>query len=499
MAIHLPLLSITQRHLINLRMLVRIMGWLLLIEAFFMLFPAMTCVAYGESDWLPFILTSVATGLLGLLLAMRSRPTSPHMGKRDGYLLTAMVWIVFSFFGLIPFLFCSHPMSYSDAFFEAMSGFTTTGASVITVASEFSHGIHLWRAMMQWIGGMGIILFTLAVIPMLNHSGGMQMFNAEVTGITHDKIRPRISQTAKSLWLIYLTLTFVLVILLWLGPMNLFESVCHAFGAVSTGGYSSSTNGISDWHNSVYTKLVLIVFMFLGGVNFGLMYKALSGNPRAMQRNDVFKTYLCIIGIMLLLFVAAILYNGQYTDWQSISIDPLFQIVSTMTSTGFSVVNFENWGPFVMALTFVLMFAGGCAGSTSGGAKIDRMLYLGKNVRNELYRCLYPNSILSVQINGKVVNPDLVSKVIAFLCIYMLLIVGGGLALTALDVPLVDAFFSSFSCLSNTGLSAGITGYGNSYDILPDAAKWVLSFLMLVGRLEIFTILVIMSPTFWKR
>ena len=183
------MLKTIRAHLINYRQLMRIMGWLLMIEAGFMLFPTLTCVAYGESDWLPFAGTSLLTGTVGIVLAFRARPTSQHMGKRDGFLLTAMVWIVFSFFGLIPFLFCSNPLTYSDAFFEAMSGFTTTGASVINSVSDMSHGVHLWRAMMQWIGGMGIILFTLAVIPMLNHSGGMQMFNAEVTGITHDKIR----------------------------------------------------------------------------------------------------------------------------------------------------------------------------------------------------------------------------------------------------------------------------------------------------------------------
>ena len=341
--------------------------------------------------------------------------------------------------------------------------------------------------MMQWIGGMGIILFTLAVIPMLNHSGGMQMFNAEVTGITHDKIRPRISQTAKSLWFIYLMLTFLLIVLLWLGPMDLFNSICHAFGAISTGGYSSNSSGIAAWHDSVYVKSVLIMFMFLGGVNFGLIFKTLQGDFSALRRNDVFRTYVGVITFMLILFSTTILVRGQYTDWQSVTIDPLFQIVSTITSTGFTVNNFESWGPFILALTFVLMFFGACAGSTSGGAKIDRILYLFKNSKNELYRCLYPNAVLSVKVNGRVVNPDLVSKVIAFLCIYMLLIVGGGMSLTLFDVPIVDAFFSSFSCLSNTGLGAGVTGYGNSYDILPDAAKWILSSLMLIGRLEIFT------------
>ena len=485
--------------MINVRMLMRILGWLLLIEAVFLLMPAATSLYYGESDWLPFVSTSALTASVGLVLALRSRPTASHMGKRDGYLLTALVWVVFSFFGLIPFLFCSEPMTYSDAFFEAMSGFTTTGASVITSIDNMSHGVHLWRALMQWIGGMGIILFTLAVIPMLNHSGGMQMFNAEVTGITHDKISPRISQTAKSLWLIYIILTVILIALLWAGPMNLFDSICHAFGAISTGGYSSHSAGIAAWSGSVYIKLVLIVFMFLGGVNFGLIYKALHGNFTAIRQNDVFKMYVGIIAMMLGFFALSIVWQGKVESWQSVTIDPLFQIVSTITSTGFTVNNFESWGPFVLSLTFVMMFFGACAGSTSGGAKIDRILYLFKNADNELYRCIYPHSILSVTVNEKVVSPDLVNKVIAFLCIYMLLIVAGGMALTACGVPLVDSFFSSFSCISNTGLGAGVTGYGNSYDILPDAAKWILSLLMLIGRLEIFTVLVLLTPAFWRR
>lgn len=464
-----------------------------------MLFPALTSLIWNESDWIPFSITTGITAITGTLLAVYSRPTSTHMGKRDGYLLTAMVWIVFSLFGLIPFLFCSHSLSFSDAFFEAMSGFTTTGASVIVSVDDMGHGIHLWRALMQWIGGMGIILFTLAVIPMLNHSGGMQMFNAEVTGITHDKIRPRISQTAKSLWLIYIALTLILILLLWAGPMDLFQSICHAFGTISTGGYSTETMGISYWHDSLYTKLVLIVFMFLGGVNFGLMYKAILGDFSALRRNDVLRTYIGIVGIMLVLFALGIVLGGKYNGWESITVDPLFQIISTITSTGFSVADFESWGSFVLALTFFMMFTGACAGSTSGGAKIDRILYLFKNAGNELYRCLYPNSILSVKVNGRVVSPELVNKVIAFLCIYMLLVVAGGISLTACGVPLVDSFFSAFSCISNTGLGAGVTGYGGNYDILPDLAKWILSALMLTGRLEIFTILVLFTPSFWRR
>lgn len=484
--------------MINYAMLLRIIGWLLVFESIFLLLPTATCLIYGESDWLPFAATSALTGSTGLILSLKVRPRSIHTGKREGFLLTALVWVIYSLFGMIPFMTCSTPLALSDAFFEAVSGFTTTGASVLNNVTDMSHGILIWRAMTQWLGGMGIILFTLAVIPLLNHSGGMQMFNAEVTGITHDKIRPRISQTAKSLWSIYLGLTVLLIGLLWAGPMDLFDSVCHAFGAISTGGYSTESFGIVSYH-SVYIKVVLTVFMFIGGVNFALIYKGLSGNLKAIRSNDVLRAYLMAIGIYYVLFVVTIVYRGQVQSWQDVTINPIFQIVSTITSTGYSSANYEAWGPFVLALMFIMMFSGACAGSTSGGAKIDRMLYLIKNCRNELSRCLHPNNIMAVRINGKVMSNEVVNKVIAFLCIYMLLIVAGGLALTAMDVPVIDAFFSSFSCMSNTGLGAGITGFGSSFEILPDTGKWLMSLLMLTGRLEIFTVLVLFTRPFWRK
>ena len=487
-----------KRSLINLPMLLRVSGWLMMIESLFMLIPMGTCLYFRESDWLPFALTAAGTGATGFVLSRHIRPSHYSMSKRDGFLLTAMVWVVFSIFGMLPFMFCKMPISLSDAFFEAMSGFTTTGASVLLDVTHMGHGIHIWRATMQWLGGMGIILFTLAVIPMLNSSGGMLMFNAEVTGITHDKLRPRISQTAKALWMLYFAFTIMLVALLWSGPMNFFDSVCHAFGAISTGGYSTRNEGIAAF-NSIYVKVVLTIFMFVGGVNFSLIYRSLRGEFGALRRNDVFRTYVGLIAVMYILFVIGITTQGTYEGWEDLTIDPLFQIVSTMTSTGFTPSNFEQWGPLVLALVFMLMLFGACAGSTSGGAKIDRLLFLVKNCRNELYRCIYPHAIMSVRVNGKVVSNDIVGKVIAFLCIYMLLISIGGTAMAAMGVPIIDAFFSAFSCMSNTGLGAGITGYGGSYEMLPDAAKWLLSFLMLTGRLEIFTVLLLFAPSFWRK
>ncbi len=487
-----------KRSLINLPMLLRVSGWLMMIESLFMLIPMGTCLYFRESDWLPFELTAAGTGATGFVLSRHIRPSHYSMSKRDGFLLTAMVWVVFSIFGMLPFMFCKMPISLSDAFFEAMSGFTTTGASVLLDVTHMSHGIHIWRATMQWLGGMGIILFTLAVIPMLNSSGGMLMFNAEVTGITHDKLRPRISQTAKALWMLYFAFTIMLVALLWSGPMNFFDSVCHAFGAISTVGYSTRNEGIAAF-NSIYVKVVLTIFMFVGGVNFSLIYRSLRGEFGALRRNDVFRTYVGLIAVMYILFVIGITTQGTYEGWEDLTIDPLFQIVSTITSTGFTPSNFEQWGPLVLALVFMLMLFGACAGSTSGGAKIDRLLFLVKNCRNELYRCIYPHAIMSVRVNGKVVSNDIVGKVIAFLCIYMLLISIGGTAMAAMGVPIIDAFFSAFSCMSNTGLGAGITGYGGSYEMLPDAAKWLLSFLMLTGRLEIFTVLLLFAPSFWRK
>lgn len=487
-----------KRAQINFPVLTRIVGLLLLIESMFMLIPLITCLVYNENDYKAFLITILITSVVGGVMTIATRSSDKDMGKREGFLLTALTWVVFSIFGMLPFMLGDSKMSISDAFFEAMSGFTTTGASVMTSIDHLSNGIHMWRCLMQWIGGMGIILFTLAVIPMLNHSGGMQMFNAEVTGVTRDKLSPRISQTAKGLWLVYIILTFILCALLWLGPMNLFDSICHAFSTMSTGGFSTRTESIGAW-DTVYVKSVLTLFMFLGGVNFALLFRAATGHVGDLWKSEVFRAYVIIVGVMLGLFVVAIVVNNQVLSWESVTIDPLFQIVSTITSTGLTIGDFENWGPFVVALTFMLMMFGACAGSTSGGAKIDRMLFLMKNIRNEIYRSLHPNAICSVRINGKVLSADVVNKVIAFLCIYVILILVGGIVLTATGIPLVDAFFSAFSCIGNTGLGAGVTGYGGSYDIIPDVGKWVLSLLMLMGRLELFTVLLLFTRIFWKK
>lgn len=480
-------------------MLLKVTGWLLMCEGGFMIVPTLVSLYYNEPDAWTLGATAVVTALAGLLMQC-IRPRHSQMGRREGFLLTASVWVWFSLFGMLPFIFGAPQYTVSDAFFEAMSGFTTTGATVLIDHQQLSHGINIWRAMMQWIGGMGIILFTLAVIPMLNSAGGMQMFNAEVTGITHDKVRPRISSTAKALWGTYLTLTLLMIIFLWIGPMDLFEAVCYAFSGISTGGFSTTSRSLLDI-NSDYIYVVMMVFMFLGGVNFSLIFAAATGSPGRLWKNEIFRYYVITVLAMYLFITIGVLVSPVESDltWQSLTIYPMFQVITTITSSGFDSGHFVWWSSFTIAITMLMMFVGSCAGSTSGGAKIDRVIFMLKHLSNEIQRCIRPNAVLSVRINGKVQSPNLVDKVIAFMCIYVLLIVVGACVLCILRIPLMDAFFDVFSCVSNTGLSAEVSGYGTTFEIIPDAGKWVLSFLMLVGRLELFTVLILFTKPFWRK
>ena len=325
------------------------------------------------------------------------------------------------------------------------------------------------------------------------------MFNAETTGIRSEKLRPRVSSTAKRLWLVYALLTLALVLLYMFGPMNAFDSICHALSTLSTGGFSTHQASIGTW-DSLYVKIVTTLFMFVGGVNFALIFKASTGEFRSAWSNEVFRMYVKVIFVLFILFdLALVSGSGIQLTVEALTIDPLFQIISTISSTGYAVANLSDWGLFILSLIFVMMFFGACAGSTSGGAKLDRAIYLFKNSRNELYRCIYPNHILSVGINGKTMAPEVINKVMVFLWLYVIVIVAGGMALAAMDVPLVDSFFASFSCVSNTGLAPEITGYGGQFNLIPDLGKWVLSFLMLTGRLEVFTVLVLFAPGFWHK
>lgn len=487
----------TYYNAINYRMILRILGQLLMVESAFMVLPLITCLLYHEKDALPFAGVTVLTFLTGAASNVLNHSQNRILKRRDGMLLASVAWVAFSLFGMLPFLLCSPSLNVSESFFEAMSGFTTTGATVIRDVESCSHGILLWRSLTQWIGGLGIVLFTMTFIPSLNNRGGLMLFHAEATGITHDKLAARISRTAKLLWGLYCLLTLVLIVLLWLGPINLFESICHGLSCISTGGFSTHNEGIAAY-DSPYLKLVLTLFMFIGGVSFGLIIQAVKGSWRILWTNDVFRTYVNTIFIFYVLMVFAIIWRNHYTGWESITIDPIFHIVSAMTSTGFSAGNWEGWGIMVLTLTFFMMYMGACAGSTTGGAKLDRLLYLMKNFLYIVRKYVRPRLIASVNVNGQPINSERGSEIMAFIFIYTILIVIGGVVLVAQGFPIVDAFFSSFSCVSNNGLGAGITGSTGSFDFLPESGKWVMSFLMLAGRLEIITLITLFIPSFWR-
>lgn len=482
---------------INIPMLLRVVGWLLMVEAVIMAIPCICGLIYGEHSTLRFLICGGITAACAAGL-MSIKPKSREMGKREAILLTALTWVILSLFGMLPFLFCGTHLSVTDAFFETMSGFTTTGASVLNTLSKVPHSILLWRCLIQWIGGLGIILFTLAVLPMLNYQGGMQLFNAEVTGITHDKLRPRVSYTAKGLWMVYIILTFVLMILLCFSEMSYFDSICYGLSTMSTGGFSNSDMTLEDW-NSNYIKSVLIVFMFLGGVNFALIYNAARGKFKSLFQNTVLKVYLWIILIGYLLFVLNVCISGLVTEIEDVTIDPLFQTVSILTSTGITEPDFANWGPLAVVVLIILMVMGACAGSTSGGAKIDRFIVLFKFIKNEFYKMMHPSAVTTVCINKKGTPSNIVNKTIAFLFLYIVVIIAGGTLLILMGMDLKDSFFCSLSAVSNTGLGTSTTGISGNFEYVPTGAKWILSFLMLVGRLELYTVLLLFTPVFWKK
>ena len=484
---------------INFAIVLRMQGWLLLIEAAFMMLPLGISCLYNESTSLwAFIYSTAITAGAGALMAFGIRPKSNSMHKREGLMLTAIIWVFFSLFGMLPYLFSDTFNNVTDAFFETMAGFTTTGSSVIRYVEEIPHGVLFWRAMTQWIGGMGIILFTLAVIPMLNQKGGIALFNAEVTGITHERLRPRVSQTAKDLWLIYIGLTFLLTLLLVAGPMDWFDAICHAMTTTSTGGYSTKNIGLDYWQSS-YVFIVVIIFMFIGGISFSIIAATFRGDFKRIRNNNTLRWYCMTALITTVIIVAYMAYKAFLDNNFDRFVYGSFDTISAITSTGFSTFDYEDSGEFVTVILMVMMFFGGMAGSTSGGAKMDRLIVLLKNTANEFYRVLHTNSVRAVHIDGKPVPNHVVSKVNTFFAVYIGIIMVVALYLTFFDIPVFDAMYTSMSAISNVGIGYGVTGPDSSWVILHPAAKWVLAFEMMVGRLELFTVLVIFTSSFWRK
>ena len=452
---------------------------------------------YNEDDRWPFIIAAGVALLIGLTLNCIGRDADKRFSRRDGYLIVSLSWIVFSLVGMLPYVLSGYIPSVSDAFFETMSGFTTTGASILNDIEALPHGLLFWRSMTQWIGGLGIIFFTIAVLPVFG-VGGVQLFAAEATGPRHDKVHPRISVTAKWIWSIYLGLTVVCAFLFSLGGMSVFDSICHSMATTATGGFSTRNASIAAF-DSAYIEYVTILFMFLSGINFTLLFLAFfKGRVGKLFSDAEFHWYASIVGIFTLVIALGlvIVRGGQIEESFR---EALFQVVSVQTTTGFVSADYMLWPPVLWFLLSVVMFFGACAGSTGGAIKCVRIAMLLKVVRNEFLRIVHPNAVIPLRISGHVIHSKAKITLLAFFVLYVLVIFIGWVVMMALGLDFMDAYGVVVSSVSNVGPGLGNYSGIHSWAHLPDAAKWVSAFLMLIGRLELFSVLLLLTPGFWQK
>ena len=482
--------------MINFKTIIRIIGILLLLETVMFLVCSSVSFYYRESDMLDFWKAGGITAGIGLLLAALGKGGERQLTRRDGYVLVSFAWVAFSLFGMLPFYIGGYIPDIADAFFETMSGFSSTGATILDDIESLPHGILFWRSMTQWIGGLGIIMFTIAVLPIFGVSG-LQVFAAEASGPTHDKVHPRIGITAKWIWSIYAGITALLVSLLMLGGMDWFDSICHAFATTGTGGFSTKQASVS-YYNSPYIEYVISIFMFISGINFTLLLLFVNRKFKKFISNAELKFYFGSV-VLFTAVIAIVLYYTSPMGMEESFRKSLFQVISLHTSTGFATDDYMQWSPVLWGLLTIIMLMGACAGSTTGGLKCIRMVILTKVSRNEFKHILHPNAILPVRINKQVISPSIVSTVLAFCFIYISIIVIGTLLMMAMGVGAEESMGCVISSIGNMGPGLGETGPAYSWNALPDAAKWLLSFLMLLGRLELFTVLLLFTPDFWKR
>jgi trk system potassium uptake protein TrkH len=480
----------------NYRLVFQFLGLLLLIEGFFMWLCIPVSMLFHDHELVPLGVSGLISVVVGGLTLLATRKAPKILNARDGFLIVAIGWILFSFFGSMPFILSGEIPSFTDAFFETISGFTTTGASILSEIEVLPHGLLFWRSLTQWLGGMGIIVMSLAILPLLG-VGGMQLFVAEVPGPVPDKLHPRIKETAKRLWAIYIIFTFAETLLLWIGGMTLFDAVNHSFTTMATGGYSTKTASLAYW-DSPFIHYVIVIFMFLAGTNFTLSYFALHLRFKKVWQNEEFRYYLgFILGFTILLTI--ILSFTELQSGEESFRHSLFQVVSIITTTGFVTFDYLSWIPLLGIILFMMMFFGGSAGSTGGGIKILRIVLLLKNSAMELKRLIHPNAVIPVRFNKNAVSPDILNNVFAFISFYIMTVIVGVIVMTAMGYDIGSALGAVAATLGNIGPGIGLVGPVENYAHIPVFGKWFLSFLMLIGRLELFTVLILFSPSFWKK
>ena len=482
--------------MINANRIINILGLLLVIEGVFISLCIPVAFYYGDGDFQAFCITALVMFSTGLAFWFFTRNTDRSIGKREGFIIVSLVWIVISFFGCLPFWLSGSVASFTDSFFETISGFTTTGASILVDIEAMPRGLLLWRSMTQWLGGMGIIVLSLAILPALG-VGGMQLFVAEVPGPTKEKLHPRVEQTARRLWGIYILFTGLEMVLLLAGGMSLFDSVCHSFTTMATGGYSTKQASIA-YFDSAYIQYVITFFMFIAGTNFILSYFAIHLRFEKIWKNEEFRFYLGSVLFFIVIFSVGLFLTGNGSVEESFRLAS-FQVVSIITTTGFVSADYLLWIPLLSVLIFVMMFFGGSAGSTGGGVKIIRVLLIMKNSYIEIKRLIYPNAVIPVRLNNRPISQNVIGNVLAYTFIYILVMAISLVVISSMGYNLDTAFGAAAATLGNIGPGIGLVGPAENYAHFSGFGKWFLSFLMLLGRLELFTVLVLFIPSFWRK
>lgn len=483
--------------MINQKIIAKILGILLFLEALFLLGCSLFPIFYGESDLIPFLASAGITCAAGLILFFYGRNANKKVNRKDGYIIVTLSWIMFTTFGMLPFLIGNYVENVTNAFFETMSGFTTTGATILDNIESLPHGILFWRSLTQWFGGLGIVFFTIAVLPIFG-SGGIKMFAAETTGPTHSKLHPRLDVTAKWIWSIYLTITLVETALLLAGDMPWFDSICTAMSTAATGGYSVKQSSLAAY-NSPYIEYVVTIFMLISGVNFTLLYLAiLKRQPIKLLKDTEFKWYLGSYSLFTLFITIALLTTTSMGLEKCFRL-AAFQVASLQTTTGFGTADYMLWPSCTWLVLIIAMMVGACAGSTTGAMKSIRLAMLFKIVRNQFMHMLHPNAVLPLRINGVVISNEIKTTLLAFFFTYIGIILLGWLFMLTLGVGFMESFSITVSSLGNCGPGLGYCGPAYSWNNLPDAAKWGCSIMMLIGRLELFSVLLLLSPGFWKK
>ena len=489
------------------------MGFLLIFNGSFMFISALISFLSKEGAARGIFFAGVVTLLLGIVFRFTSKGFKKEVKKREGFIIVTLGWILMSLSGSLPYIFTNSIPTFTNAFFETISGYTTTGASILNDIESMPKGILFWRSTTHWIGGMGIIVLTIAVLPLLG-IGGMQLFAAEAPGPSADKLHPRITDTAKRLWYIYFGLTVTEALLLKIAGMSMFDAVNHAMSTLSTGGFSTKNASVAYWNDQPAIQYIIIVFMILAGTNFVLSYFAFKGKFRKVLHDEEFKTYFFnILGVAIIVSIVIFLKADVSTipteaqliahpmvlgELESAIRHGLFQVTAIITTTGFVTADFTIWTPFLTIIFFILMFFGASAGSTAGGIKFVRHIILIKNGYLELKRSLHPNAIIPVRFNKKTISQNIVFNIMAFVILYALVFAIGSLGFGILGIDYVTAVGGAASSLGNVGPAFGELSPVNNFNSLPALGKWWSAFLMLLGRLELFTILILFTPYFWK-